>query len=244
MLIDLLSPSNYINFNIKVAEVIGLHPAIYLSELMNINNKAIRKTKTNEDDNSFVLDREYVRSRTTLTAEEQLDIEKNLIKIGILEKPSDDDNRIVLNINVLTTLLMSNDEELISNVKNLEKLKKKSSRTTKADIIKNSLRENIVTTNPELRAAYSEWIDAIYAKQGYMSKKCVIEAQAVVDNFSQRNLDVALRVVDLASIHSYRDMNWAINKYNQEHTVNYVLHPPKQATPRTPTKTQLSDEVF
>ena len=76
-----------------------------------------------------------------------------------------------------------------------------------------------------------------------MSKKCVIEAQAVVDNFSQRNLDVALRVIDLASIHSYRDMNWAINKYNQEHTVNYVLNS-KPSIPREVKKAQLSDEVF
>ena len=241
MLIDLLSPSNYINFNIKVAEVVGLHPAIYISELMNINNKAIKKTKTDKNNNSFVLDREYVKSRTTLDVEEQLDIENNLIKIGILEKPSEDANCIILNINVLTTLLMSNDEELISNIKNLTKIKKKSSKTTKADSIKSNLKENIVTTNPELREAYSEWIDAVYAKQGYMSKKCVVEAQSVVDNFSQRNLDVALRVIDLASIHSYRDMTWAINKYNQEHTVNYVFNNQQNNQSK---EVKLSDEVF
>lgn len=241
MLIDLLSPSNYINFNIKVAEVIGLHPAIYISELMNINNKAIKKTKTDKNNNSFILDREYVKTRTTLDIEEQLDIENNLIKIGILEKPSEDTNCIILNINVLTTLLMSSDEELISNIKNLTKIKKKSSKTTKADSIKNNLKENIVTTNPELREAYSEWIDAVYAKQGYMSKKCVIEAQSVVDNFSQRNLDVALRIVDLASIHSYRDMTWAINKYNQEHTVNYIYNKQQNNQPK---EIKLSDEVF
>ena len=242
MLIDLLSTSNNINFNIKIAEVIGLHPAIYISELMNINGKAIRKTKTNND-NSFILDREYMKSRTTLDSDEQLEIEKNLTKIGILEKPSEDTDCLILNINVLTTLLMSEDEELISNVKNLEKLKKKSSRVTKADAIKNSLKENIVTTNPELRAAYCEWIDAIYAKQNYMSKKCVIEAQSVVDNFSQRILDVALRVVDLATIHSYRDMNWAITKYNQEHTINYKINNTK-TTQSKPRNTQLADEVF
>lgn len=243
MLIDLLSTSNNICFNIKVAEVIGLHPAIYLSELMNINDKAIRKTKT-DSDNSFKLDREYMRSRTTLDENEQLDIEKNLIKIGILEKPSDDVNCIILNINVLTTLLMSEDEELISNIKNLEKIKKKNTRTTKADAIKLNLKENIVTTNPELREAYSEWIDAIYAKQGYMSKKCVIEAQSVVDNFSQRNLDVALRVVDLAAIHSYRDMTWAINKYNTEHTINYKIYNQNKPNTTPPRNTQLADEVF
>ena len=43
MLIDLLSANNYVNYNIKVAELVGLHPAIYLSELMNIQSKAEKK---------------------------------------------------------------------------------------------------------------------------------------------------------------------------------------------------------
>ena len=49
------------------------------SELMSINDKAIRKDKTSES--SFVLDREYMTRRTTFDIEEQLEIEKNLIKL-------------------------------------------------------------------------------------------------------------------------------------------------------------------
>jgi hypothetical protein len=71
-----------------VAEILGLHPAIYLSELMNINDKAIRKDKVN--DSSFILDRDYVSKRTTLSVDEQLDVESNLIKLGIVDKPNDD----------------------------------------------------------------------------------------------------------------------------------------------------------
>ena len=43
MLIELLSTSNYVSYNIKLAELLGLHSAIYISELMNINEKAIKK---------------------------------------------------------------------------------------------------------------------------------------------------------------------------------------------------------
>ena len=32
MLLDLLSLDNYVNYNIKVAELLGLHTAIYLSK--------------------------------------------------------------------------------------------------------------------------------------------------------------------------------------------------------------------
>ena len=210
MLIELLSPSNYISFNVKLAEILGLHPAIYISELLNINDKAIRKDKTTES--SFSLNREYVCKRTTLTPKEQLDIEKNLIKLGVVDKPSEDENCVVLNINTLTTLLMAEDEDLIGNVKKLTKLKdKEKSKTTKADAIKKSLKENIVTTNPELLEAYSDWIDAVYAKQGWMSKKAIVVGQSVVDDFSKRNLDVALKLINIATIHGYVDMTWAIN---------------------------------
>ena len=40
MLIDLLSTDNLANYNIKIAQVMGLHSAIYINELINISNKA------------------------------------------------------------------------------------------------------------------------------------------------------------------------------------------------------------
>jgi hypothetical protein len=49
VLIELLSTSNYVSYNIKLAELLGLHAAIYISELMNINDKAIRKNKLNDN---------------------------------------------------------------------------------------------------------------------------------------------------------------------------------------------------
>ena len=242
MLIELLSPSNYVSFNIKLAEILGLHPAIYISELMNINDKAIRKDKTNES--SFSLDRGYVHKRTTITVEEQLDIEKNLIKLGIVEKPTDDANCVILNINVLTTLLMSTDEELIGNIKKLNKVKGKSGKPTKAESIRQTLKTNITTTNVELYEAYCEWIDSVYSKQGWMSKQAVVMGQGVVDEFSKRNLDVALAVVNIASLHGYRDMTWAITKYKEQYQFRRDIsgNPIQGTTPVPPVK--LSSEVF
>lgn len=242
MLIELLSTSNYVSFNVNLAELLGLHAAIYVSELMNINDKAIRKEKMNES--SFLLDREYVTKRTTLSANEQLDIEKNLIKLGIIEKPTEDENCVILNITTLTTLLMSTDEDLISNVKKLTKIKSKS-KETKADAIKKTLKTNIVTTNGELIEAYSDWIDAVYAKQGWMSKKAVVVAQSVVDEFSKRDLDVAIRLINIATIHGYVDMTWAVNRYDDQYKIKrVVMEPPKVSLPMSKKTVELSSEVF
>lgn len=240
MLIELLSPSNYVSFNVKLAEILGLQSAIYISELMNINDKAIRKSKMN--DSGFSLDRDYVRKRTTLTVEEQLDIEQNLIKLSIIEKPTDDVNCIVLNINILTALLMSTDDELLDNVEKLSKLKTKKSKATKAEAIRQNLKTNILTTNMELVEAYSDWIDAVYAKQGWMSKKAVTLGQSVVDKFSNHDLDVALTVISIAAMHGYVDMQWAINKYSEQYKVRReVNHNPK---PVNVTPVELSSEAF
>ena len=49
-----------------------------------------------------------------------------------------------------------------------------------------------------------------------MFKTSVMSAHNAIDIFSQRNLDVALKVLEIATINGYRDMSWAINKYKNE----------------------------
>lgn len=218
MLIDLLSMSNYVHFNVKLAHILGLNSAIYLGQLMDINEKAIRKEKV--DKNFFTIDREYITSRTTINEKEQKEIENNLIKIGVLERSADNANTLLLNITVLTSILMSPDEDL---VKDISAISKPKPRRTKAEAIKDSLKQNIVTTNIELRTAYCDWIDAVYEKDGFMTKQAVISAQSKVDEFCQRNLDIALKVIEIASVNAYRDITWAINNYKKDYMVGFTV---------------------
>ncbi len=218
MLIELLSMSNYGHFNIKLAHILGLNTAVYLNQLMDINEKAIRKNKLVA--NFFILDREYVTSRTTLSEKEQKEIESNLVKLGILERSKEDDNSLLLNIAVLTNIMMSPDEDLVKDIKNFATKSKK----TKSEKIIENLKNNIITLNPELRTAYYNWIDAVYEKDGFMNKQAVISAQSNIDNFSNRNLDVALKVLEIATLNGYRDVTWAINSYNKDYKVTYVVN--------------------
>ena len=242
MLIELLSCSNYVSYNIKLAQILGLKPAVYLSQIMDINEKAIRKNKI--DNNFFTIDRKYVESRTTLTKDEQISIEKDLLDIGILEKTPEKKNSICLNITVLTSIMMTPDEDLIKDISSLSKGKKKK---TKSEVIEQNLKDNILTTNEELRDAYYEWIESVLTKKGMMTKAAVIHAQPILDNFSNRNLDVALKVLEIASIHGYENLEWAINSYNRDFKVNYSVPAQKKFNNSTFTpspKTRLGDEVF
>lgn len=242
MLLDLLSASNYVNFNVKLAQILGLKAAIYLSQIMDINEKAVRKNKV--DNNYFTIDRKYIESRTTLTKDEQCSIESDLLNIGILERNVDKKNTISLNITTLTSIMMTPDEDLLKDISSLSKSKKKK---TKSEVIEENLKSNILTTNSELRDAYYEWIESVLTKRGMMTKAAVIHAQTTLDSFSNRNLDVALKVLEIASIHGYEDINWAINSYNKEFKVNYSL--PPSAKPKTSTfipaaRCRIGDEIF
>ena len=238
MLIELLSMSNYGNYNIKVAHILGLEAAIYLNELMNINEKALRKNKL--DENFFTIDRTYIQERTTLDEDKQKEIETNLLKIGILEKNEANSNTISLNITILTSILMSPDEKLIKNISNLAHIKP--TKSAKAKSIKNNLKTYIETTNEELQEAYGEWIDTIYTKNGWMSKKQVTVAQQVIDNFSNRNLDLALKIIEIATVNGYKDMTWAINNYKRDYNVSYQITASPQVVDDTPPS--VSDEIF
>lgn len=238
MLIDLLSMDNYVHYNIKIAEILGLHPAIYISELLNINEKAVRKAKIS--DNCFVVDRGYIQKRTTLSKEEQKEIDGMLLNLGILKKPDDNEDSVTLDLTVLTSLIAA---EPIS-LKNLEKVIAASSpkrKRTKAEAIIDSLKSHVQVSNDELRDAYFDWIETVHSKQGWMSVKSVTVAQKTVDNYCDHNLDLALQLLEIASLHGYRDIQWAINKYEDDYKLSYRI-------PASPQKdvssTGLSKEVF
>ena len=228
---------NYISYNIKVAEILGLHEAIYLSELMNINEKVVRKCTTK--DNFFTVDRKYITQRTTLSKEEQIKIDKKFLDIGLLTIDESCNNTLTLNLAVLTSLLGGEE----SSVQDLKKLKEKLSRPvkgTKQEYEKNTMKSYIKTTNVELYDAYCDWIDAVYAKLGWMSKKAVQVGEKLVDETSNHNLDVALKIVEIAAVNGWKDMQWAVKTYKDMYELSYRVN----SAPVQNKSTELSEEVF
>lgn len=241
MLIDLLSMDNYVHYNIKIAQILGLHASIYISELLNINEKAVRKDKLS--DNCFIVDRGYIERRTTLSKEEQKDIDTMLFNLGILKKLEGNADGLTLDLTILTSLVsaepvsLENLEKAISAAKTNSKPKR-----TKTEAIIDNLKSRVICTNSELKDAYDDWIEAVYAKQGWMSVKSVTVAQRTIDDYCNHNLDLALKLLEIASINAYRDITWAINLYEKDYNVSYSI--PKEAGRTQNTSKNLSSEVF
>lgn len=226
MLLDLLSMDNYVSYNIRVAEIFGLHAAIYLSELLNINGKAIKKAKTK--DNYFKLDRKYIVKRTTISTTEQKKIDQELLAVGIL-KLGEDPDTVTLDIASLTSVV-AGDETVIKNLKEQVSLMTKKSTTKKTTKKENEialLKAAIQTNNVELHAAYEEWIEAVYAKLGWMSRKAVTVGENLVDeasiNGTGHDLDIALKIVEIATVNGYKDMTWAIKLFNDNYRPSYAI---------------------
>ena len=173
---------------------------------------------------------------------EQIAIEDNLLKLGILEK-EDDPNAMSINISVLTTLMMTSDESLLNDCKQISSTKAK--RQSKEDVVINNVKLCVNTKNRELREAYYAWIDSVVARQGWIAKAIVIEAQTIIDKYSHRNLDVALEILKIAAINGYRDVQWAITKYAQNVSTNRINNPNINTNSSyTKVEKQLSSEVF
>lgn len=231
MLLDLLCSDETVTYNTTLSNLLGLDLAVYISLLLNQYKRAVSKQKV-DDNYFFKLDREYIRQMSTFESSYQKELDNKLVKLGVLVV---DGQKVKLCIDALVSLVSDtsiNIEDIIS----VPQKKKK----TKSDVIKAELRQLITTTNPELRDAYSDWIDSVFAKQGWLAKAAVTEAQKVVDTYSNKNLDLALDVIKIASIGGYRDMQWAISSYEQNHKAR--IRKPMQA----PVKHNISfsEEVF
>ena len=72
-----LAYCNYESYNVKLANLFGLNISIYINLLMNIESKASDKEKLNNG--YFLLDRDYVTSRTTFSEKDQLLFDDKLI---------------------------------------------------------------------------------------------------------------------------------------------------------------------
>lgn len=212
MLLNLLASSNLISFNIFVAKFTNIETAVYLSELLNIQEKAFRKNKIKEG--FFKADKKYIEERTTLDSCAQKNCCNTLKTLKILEINEED--AIKIDLNILCSLISN---EMISDAKEI-KLCLPKKKSTKSEIIKEELKSLIKTSNNELRDSYMDWIDSVYAKQGWMSRKSVTCGEILIDSYADHNLDLALNIINIAALNGYRDIQWAINKYEEESRKN------------------------
>ena len=67
----------------------------------------------------------------------------------------------------------------------------------------------------EVKNAYYNWIDSIMDGKSFLTKQVVEIFESTVQAFSTSKV-VRLKLIEIATVHNYRDANWAINIYNKD----------------------------
>ena len=190
--------TNNEQYNLSIAKEYGILTAVYLTEI-------IRQCKNSPT--PFAPDEQEIIDRIAMAETDQHKAKKKLISIGILDKV--DDDKVSFSQNGFLNLFACQQVELAKQ----ETPRKK---RTKEEVKLDNLKSRIATANAELYSAYCSWIKAVLDKDGWMAPEAVVQGQNAVDNASNRNLDVALHIISIATINGYRDMSWAVNVYNKE----------------------------
>lgn len=196
-----------LELNKKLIRLAGFEVAAYWAELQSILKQVVKK-QTADEFGFFTLDRDYVERETTLTPAKQLKCETKLIELGVLDKDINDPNRLTISMNGMVSILADED------VQKLKKTSKNSAEVKAAKIagIKSNMKRAIIETDPDLRKAYETWIEGMVDAANCRFTKAVV--QLFEDTVTKYTTDknIRLKIIEIATINSYKDANWAINK--------------------------------
>lgn len=246
-IVDVFDNDSSISVNYRTIQIFGLPTAVYLTELINIYKKALRKNKLIDDD-YFKVDRKYVSNILCLTPEEQIVCDLNLIKTAVLKKSNDNPDILKLDIKLYLSLLTSEDFELYEDVKKQMKIQRpKGTKESQRKHYINALKESIECSNYELLTALRDWVDGVYSRpNGFLSKSSIKIFQDTLNNYTKGDLDVALRIVKIATVQGYRDCEWAINMFedSERRKRKQEINQVRVTEQKVATKKDLSDIVF
>lgn len=233
MLINLISYTNIGVYNSKLAHKIGIERSAYVSEIVALFEDAFSHKKTDEN-GYFKVDRYYIEERTALQKSEQLEIDKSLKSIKLIDFDSKSKDKIKIDFGLLEKLIVEDNAEnnatIQSMLHNAKNIKKTTTEQDKREAIKVALKRNINVSNAELYDAYCEWIECVYQKDGWMTSSAVKEAQRLIDEYTNKDLDIALAIIRIASTGGMRDMSWAIRDYEKNNVYKRMVMTKKSYT--------------
>ena len=247
MLLDIFYEDNNLIINCKSIKLFGISTAAYFSVLISIYKKAYRKNKM--ENGYFKVNREYIQELLDMPIEEQLINDSNLMKTSIINKSPEDPNKIKIDLNMYVSLLNDEDIKLIKDVrKQMKVTRPKGVKKSQRQLQINALKNCIECSNYELLTALRDWVDGVYANpNGFLSKLAIKTFQDTLNNYTKGDLDLALKIVQIASIQGYRNCDWAINEYERSKNIkqrNFLNNNIRVTEQEVAKEEDLSNQIF
>ena len=229
MLTDILGTNNYQVYNVWLAHKIGLNNAIYLDVLINLYRYAVNSGMLFDGD-YFILDKEYVKERTTFGEREQSALADTLVSIGLISI-SPDKESVKVNLDSLVGLSSIASEDVLESFK---KIKKTSNKDSKSTYVLQSVKKNIDKKySKSMNKGFADWLDAVYGKFGFVNNKMLQVAEKKIDELMATDKTKAEKVLELCTINGYKEIDWGIKKYNTlygQNTVTTTIQETKDTT--------------
>ena len=196
-----------LRLNKRLVKLVGFEVAAYWAELQSILKQVVKK-QTADEHGFFTLDRDFVERETTLTITKQLKCDEKLVSLGVMLKDNTNPNRIAIAVNGMVAVITEEDTTKLKKTSAV----KKDEKAAKIAGIKTTMKKALFTTDPALREAYERWIDGMVDAQNCKFTKAVVELfeRTVTQYTSDKNTQ--LKIIEVATINSYKDATWAINK--------------------------------
>ena len=214
-----------LRLNKRLIKLTSFEVAAYWAELQSILKQVVKK-QTADEHGFFTLDRDYVERETTLTLAKQLKCEAKLIELGVMAKDPDNPNRITIGVNNMIELITDEDTKKLK--KSAPKTDKAEAKAAKIEGMKETMKRFIVEQDEELRAAYYRWIEGMIDAANCRFTKAVV--QLFEKTITEYTADKAtrLKLIEIATINSYRDASWAVSRFSGNSFRNPVSSMPQK----------------
>lgn len=196
-----------LRLNKRLVKLAGFEVAAYWAELQSILKQVVKK-QTADEHGFFMLDREYLEKETTLSLTKQLKCDEKLLTMGVIIKDPNNPNRLAISVANMIEIITDEDTKKLKKSTAV----KKDERAAKIAGIKINMKRAILETDSELRAAYERWIDGMVDAANCRFTKAVVQLfeKTISDYTTDKN--TRLKIIEIATVNSYRDATWAINK--------------------------------
>jgi hypothetical protein len=223
-----------LRLNKKLIKIAGFEVAAYWAELQSVLKQVVKK-QTADENGFFLLDRDYIERETTLSVTKQLKCEDTLFNLGVLLRHQADPNKIAIAVNGMVAVITDEDTTKLKQTKAV----KQDAKAAKIAGIKATMKKAILETDLEIRAAYERWIDGMIDAANCRFTKAVVQLfEKTVAEYTNDKA-TRLKIIEIATVNSYRDATWAINKLSGFRTTGFTA----SRAPEQKICTGISDSV-
>lgn len=217
--LDIAGNSSYGRYNRKFAHLVGLEAAVYWSEILEVLDRVLEK-KTFDMDGWFVLNRDYIKKRTTFSEEKQRECEDILSHLEIYQVSPDNQNRVRCDVKAFIKIIAEDDIETVKEVKAIAKAATKTAKaeSKKAGII--SMLVNSLSESAEVTEKYRQYLEIAYNK-GLCQKAKLKNFADEINQFTSDD-SVKIQLLNIGIEKAYTKAEWIINAYTRSATSKSV----------------------